>query len=577
MTAANVLAWCAQIAVVVIACAGLPRLLGVRSPGVQYAFWRTVLAVCLALPLLQPWRAHEMVFVPAPAPPVGASAGPAPAMPAGPAQTAPVDWTAIAGAVIGIGIAARLFWIALGAARLHRLRRRAEARPAAGFDDLQAAIGTRAQILWTSDVRHPVTFGVGDPVILLPDALRSADAAAQRAVLAHELAHVRRRDWLWVIGEEIVRSVFWFHPAVWWLVSRVQLARETVVDEMSILATNARRTYLDTLLAFADDTGLVSPPAFSARRHLFYRVMLLSKEGDMSSLRIAIASCVLIVVLGAGAWHAVQAFPLYGKGDVTQAAQQPPRDPTVQKAPPRDALSVVELHRQAVELFEKARADTTLTLDQKLETIKKGIAFEDRALEREPNYFAALVYKNILLRMQAQFTTDSPEQRDLIRQADELRNQALALQRAGAGFEPQPAPGDMSAPPPPPPPPPPAAPASALLLSPMFDANVARLHPIRVGANVKPPTKVRDVKPEYPDEARAKKVQGVVILEVLIDEDGSVADARILRSIPDFDEVALGAVKQWKFVPTLLNGQATALLMTVTVNFTLSEPVTGNR
>ena len=85
------------------------------------------------------------------------------------------------------------------------------------------------------------------------------------------------------------------------------------------------------------------------------------------------------------------------------------------------------------------------------------------------------------------------------------------------------------------------------------------------------------MKPEYPDDARAKKVQGVVIVEVLIDEDGSVADARILRSIPDFDEVALGAVKQWKFVPTLLNGQATALLMTVTVNFTLSEPVTGNR
>src|SRR4029079_18576143 len=106
MTAANVLAWCAQIAVVVIACAGLPRLLGVRSPGVQYAFWRTVLAVCLARPLLQPWRAHEMVFVPAPAPPVGASAGPAPAMPAGPAQTAPVDWTGIAGAGNGIGTAA---------------------------------------------------------------------------------------------------------------------------------------------------------------------------------------------------------------------------------------------------------------------------------------------------------------------------------------------------------------------------------------------------------------------------------------------------------------------------------------
>ena len=574
MTAANVLAWCAQIAVVVIACAGLPRLLGVRSPGVQYAFWRTVLAVCLALPLLQPWRAHEMVFVPAPAPPVGASAGAAPPIPSAP-PAAPVDWTAIAGAVVLIGIGARLFWIALGAARLHRLRRRAEARPAAGFDDLQAAIGTRAQILWTSDVRHPVTFGVGDPVILLPDALRSADAAAQRAVLAHELAHVRRRDWLWVIGEEIVRSVFWFHPAVWWLVSRVQLARETVVDEMSILATNARRTYLDTLLAFADDTGLVSPPAFSARRHLFYRVMLLSKEGDMSSLRIAIASCVLIVVLGAGAWHAVQAFPLYGKGDVTQAAQQPPRDPTVRTAPtPPEPVSTVDLHRRAVEYQDKARVDTALTPEDRLKLIAAAIAYEDRALALEPNFVDALVYKNILLRMQANLTADPQERKALLAEADELRSRAIALRNAGVRSPSEPS--GIAPPPPPPPPPPPMSP-SAAALSPDFETNVARLQPIRVGGNIKTPTKVRDVKPEYPDEARAKKVQGVVILEVLIDEDGSVADARILRSIPDFDEVALGAVKQWKFVPTLLNGQATALLMTVTVNFTLSEPVTGNR
>jgi len=574
MTAANVLAWCAQIAVVVIACAGLPRLLGVRSPGVQYAFWRTVLAVCLALPLLQPWRAHEMVFVPAPAPPVGASAGAAPPIPSAP-PAAPVDWTAIAGAVVLIGIGARLFWIALGAARLHRLRRRAEARPAAGFDDLQAAIGTRAQILWTSDVRHPVTFGVGDPVILLPDALRSADAAAQRAVLAHELAHVRRRDWLWVIGEEIVRSVFWFHPAVWWLVSRVQLARETVVDEMSILATNARRTYLDTLLAFADDTGLVSPPAFSARRHLFYRVMLLSKEGDMSSLRIAIASCVLMVVLGAGAWHAVQAFPLYGNGGVTQAAQQPPRDPTVRTAPtPPEPVSTVDLHRRAVEYQDKARVDTALTPEDRLKLIAAAIAYEDRALALEPNFVDALVYKNILLRMQANLTADPQERKALLAEADELRSRAIALRNAGVRSPSEPS--GIAPPPPPPPPPPPMSP-SAAALSPDFETNVARLQPIRVGGNIKTPTKVRDVKPEYPDEARAKKVQGVVIVEVLIDEDGSVADARILRSIPEFDEVALGAVKQWKFVPTLLNGQATALLMTVTVNFTLSEPVTVNR
>ena len=128
-----------------------------------------------------------------------------------------------------------------------------------------------------------------------------------------------------------MRSVFWFHPAMWWLVSRVQLARETVVDELSILVTNARRTYLDTLLAFADDTGLGSSPAFSARRHLFHRVMLLSKEGEMSSIRVAVGSGVLIVALGAGTLGRRQAFPLYGERSRRRrrrrAIQKPPRDP----------------------------------------------------------------------------------------------------------------------------------------------------------------------------------------------------------------------------------------------------------
>ena len=61
MTLVNVLAYLAQIAVVVIACAGIPRLLGLRSPVVQYLFWRIVLIVCLALPIIQPWRTVTFV------------------------------------------------------------------------------------------------------------------------------------------------------------------------------------------------------------------------------------------------------------------------------------------------------------------------------------------------------------------------------------------------------------------------------------------------------------------------------------------------------------------------------------
>jgi protein TonB len=91
-----------------------------------------------------------------------------------------------------------------------------------------------------------------------------------------------------------------------------------------------------------------------------------------------------------------------------------------------------------------------------------------------------------------------------------------------------------------------------------------------VGGAVKPPTKMKHVSPAYPDIARSAGVQGVVILETIIGSDGKVADARVLRSIPLLDQAAIDAVMQWEFTPTLLNGQPTPIIMTVTVQFTLN-------
>ena len=91
----------------------------------------------------------------------------------------------------------------------------------------------------------------------------------------------------------------------------------------------------------------------------------------------------------------------------------------------------------------------------------------------------------------------------------------------------------------------------------------------RVGGDIKPPQKIVDVAPAYPAIARAAHVEGVVILEVVIAADGSVRDVRILRSIPLFDAAATEAVRQWRFSPTLLNGERVPIVMTVTVAFRL--------
>lgn len=108
----------------------------------------------------------------------------------------------------------------------------------------------------------------------------------------------------------------------------------------------------------------------------------------------------------------------------------------------------------------------------------------------------------------------------------------------------------------PPPPPPPVKPAQTLL---------------RPGQGIKEPRRISGLPPEYPLIARNARVQGIVILEAVIDERGEVGRIKVLRSEPLLDQAAITAVRQWRYTPTLLNGVPVSVLMTITVNFTLQN------
>ena len=87
-----------------------------------------------------------------------------------------------------------------------------------------------------------------------------------------------------------------------------------------------------------------------------------------------------------------------------------------------------------------------------------------------------------------------------------------------------------------------------------------------LSGGVKPggPRKIRDVAPQYPEQARSAKVSGVVILQITIGTDGTVSDARVLRSIPLLDGAAIEAVKQWQYDP---GGRTAPAILTVSVPF----------
>ncbi len=93
--------------------------------------------------------------------------------------------------------------------------------------------------------------------------------------------------------------------------------------------------------------------------------------------------------------------------------------------------------------------------------------------------------------------------------------------------------------------------------------------PLRVGGAILAPTRVTYVAPLYPDIARVARVDGQVVLDATIDEWGVVTNITVRHSVPLLDRAAIEAVSKWRYAPTRLNGQPIAVVMTVTVTFTL--------
>jgi len=95
-------------------------------------------------------------------------------------------------------------------------------------------------------------------------------------------------------------------------------------------------------------------------------------------------------------------------------------------------------------------------------------------------------------------------------------------------------------------------------------------NPYRIGNGVLPPQKVFTPSPQYTEEARQGQIQGVVILEAIIDDEGNVSAVRVLKGLPmGLAESAVDAAKQWKFKPATLDGVPVPVYFNLTVSFSL--------
>ncbi|WP_310388144.1 M56 family metallopeptidase [Roseateles sp.] len=201
------------------------------KPRVRYAICAWALLACLALPLAQlAWLL-----------------GAPPAMPPMPEQQP--DWlqalAAHSPALVvawSFGVSLMALRLAAGLAWVSVLRRRHTPAPAAWqlrLDALALSLGVRGRVMLglLPDLNSPITVGCLRPLVLLPAGLLSGmPPHLLEALLAHELAHVRRWDYLANLLQSLVESLLFFHPVVWCLSSQMRDAREEIADELAAQA-----------------------------------------------------------------------------------------------------------------------------------------------------------------------------------------------------------------------------------------------------------------------------------------------------------------------------------------------------
>ena len=452
---------------------------------------------------------------------------------------------------------------------------------------------------------HPglvATWGWRRPVVMLPAPASEWSEERMRVVLLHELAHARHGDWMLHMAAEAVRCVWWFNPLAWTVRARLRRESEHAADDHILARGVPAATCAMHLVELAREARKhrrtwLPAPAMARPSHLERRLstMLNSHTNRRPMTRRArfwsLGVLVLVSVLVASLQVAAQNARINGKV-VDQAGNAVPNPDimvtifeTWKPAGPR--LEFVDQDGNVVQSPDATRFSTGATASSGLIGRDDG-SFEISGLE--PGEYSLAVRTPGFEPLFRRFSLEAGEQRD----------EELVLSRMEASR--QPGPASVSASPLPESTgsaveqEPPAEPSSerivelverAAALQEQLQAVLDELQtvlddpdrladrsnqPIRIGNGVPPPTKIHDVPPVYPPAARTAGVQGVVILEATIGATGEVGDVEVLRSVPELDAAAIAAVEQWRYEPTLIDGAPVAVLMTVTINFSLASP-----
>jgi len=430
--------------------------------------------------------------------------------------------------------------------RLASLSRRA--RPVADGPWVQCV----ARLAPRHDVRRPVAvraiehpslllvWGVWRPTMIVPAAAHTWAEDRIAAVVHHELAHIRRVDWMTQLLSEIVRAVYWFNPLVWMSCARLRAECEIAADDAVLTHGTVGTAYAAHIVDIARDLNTrswVPAPAIVRASTLERRIKaMLDSSRDrrpLSSAARAMAAALIAAVTVIVAGVAAQTFSTI-TGTIV--------DPSQGVLP---GVTLVLTNEQTQAKYE-IKTDRTGRYEfvglppgsYVLRAALPGFASYNgrvtvggQPLQQDVMMPVGTVQETITITdAPTPPATPSPERTAQIEQRARQLEETKQKRAAAKCAETQPG-------------------AEA-----------------RMGGNIRTPVKYRDVRPLYPEALRG--TPGVVVLDTRIGLDGAVEDIEVVSSPHGaFTDSAVSAVRQWEFDATLLNCERVVTPMRVTVNY----------
>ncbi len=419
------------------------------------------------------------------------------------------------------GVTLVLGRLLIGMARASKMVRRARRVQIAMAGELARRLGLHRHVVFREsdgDAAAPMTWGLWRATIVLPEGASKWPDERLRVVLIHELAHVERRDCLIQFVTQLACAAYWFHPLVWLAAAQLRRERERACDDRVLEFGTRPSDYAEQLLELVHSQRLIKESwpiavAMAQPSHLERRLlaMLDSTVSRRSLTRTRIAAAVLAAACLIVPLAALRAQA--GVGRLSGAVQ----DPSGARVP-RATVTVSNAAGKEIATTSEAGEYDFASLPEgsyTLQARQPGFALFERSVVIEPN-------------RQARFDITLLPGR--VSETIEVVGKAPAPTITGAPRR------------------------------------------IRVGGNIQATKLITAPRVAYPEHLQQQGIQGSVLLDAVIGKDGSLMGLKVVNTLanPELAKAAMDAVQNWRYQPTLLNGEPVEVITTITVNFRLA-------